>query len=691
MANDRVGAGAAEQEGAVKQLLDGGQSFLALDAAQSAIGQFPSSLKLKQYAARALLNLGATEEAKKILEPLCLSLDPADPHFLQMFDHFRAAAAHVVREPIGTAPSAEARAAFAELIETVGRSQGRISATRAADEETVGLLAKTYKEAWRQSGRLEDARRCRDLYLRAYRQTGGTWTLINAATMSWVVGRLETAAGHAEQSQQDAALARELAQAAVAACGRQLATVAPGERFWLLATQGEALLHLDRDAEAVVAYQQAVAQPHPDDWMLVSAAGQLRLLAQWGFPVPAAIFESLRLPTVVLFVGHMIDRPGRLPPRFPPELEREVRERIEACLTDLDAKIGYSMAACGSDLLFIEAMQEREVESNIVLPFEADDFITTSVGFAGPQWIRRFRRALKLAGSHVTYATTERYLGTSSLFGYANQILHGLAHQRARSVGSEPYLVAVYDEESPALEGGTADVIKRWPDAARVRRIKLPEVSPQRVISTPAPAPQPAPALPPPPPREASRVVRSMLFADVVGFSTLQEDHVPYYMYVFLNAVAKQLRQLPVQPLMINTWGDAIFAVTEHALPLADYALALRRVVCTTDWRKLGLPAAMSVRIALHAGPVFAGTDAITDRPNFFGSHVNRTARIEPVTVPGQVYASQQFVALLTAEQRGAAEPAGGWPFTCEYLGRMNLAKNFGVIPVYSVRSHDRA
>ena len=116
-----------------------------------------------------------------------------------------------------------------------------------------------------------------------------------------------------------------------------------------------------------------------------------------------------------------------------------------------------------------------------------------------------------------------------------------------------------------------------------------------------------------------------MLFADVVGFSTLQEDHVPYYMYVFLKEVAKQLLELPVQPLMVNTWGDAIFAVTEHALPLAAYALALRRVVCHTDWRKLGLPAAMSIRIALHAGPVFEGMDAITGRTNFFGSHVNRT------------------------------------------------------------------
>ena len=255
------------------------------------------------------------------------------------------------------------------------------------------------------------------------------------------------------------------------ACERQLAVTpaagaAAADRFWLLATLGEALLHLDRQAEAIAAYRQAVTTTHPDDWMLVSAAAQLRLLAQLGFAVPAAIVESLRLPAVVLFVGHMIDQPGRTPPRFLPEMEREVRAGIEACLADLDARIGFSMAACGSDLLFIEAMQEREAEANIILPFDAEDFIATSVAFAGPQWVRRFRRALKLAGNHVTYATTERYLGTESLFRYGNQILHGLAQQRARSVGSEPYLVAVYDEHSPAIEGGTADVI----GAGRMRR-----------------------------------------------------------------------------------------------------------------------------------------------------------------------------------------------------------------------------
>ena len=37
------------------------------------------------------------------------------------------------------------------------------------------------------------------------------------------------------------------------------------------------------------------------------------------------------------------------------------------------------------------------------------------------------------------------------------------------------------------------------------------------------------------------------------------------------------------------------------------------------------------MRIGLHTGPVFEDYDAIIGRNNYFGSHVSRAARIEPV------------------------------------------------------------
>jgi class 3 adenylate cyclase len=426
--------------------------------------------------------------------------------------------------------------------------------------------------------------------------------------------------------------------------------------------------------------------------MIGSGYQQLRLLAQWRLPVPQQAFQYLRTPMVALFVGHMIDRPNRQPLRFPPHLEREVRRRLDDCIAELDVKIGYSMGACGADLLAVEALQEREAEVHIVLPFNLDDFIETSVAFPGSDWTRRFRRALKLAGDHVAYATTERYLGTPALFGYADKFLHGVTVQHAKSLGTEAHLIAVYDGVSPPLDGGTADVIARWPDKERLHILELPKANPT-TVSVPAnvvsdtTVPPPQPADQPPPPRAVPRVVRTLLFADVVGYSRLSEDQMPYFMLSLLGEVSKRLRSLPVQPLLIESWGDALYVVMEHAIPMVQYALELRDAICRTDWAALKLPSEITVRIGLHAGPVFEGTDPFTRTPRFFGSHVTRAARIEPITIPGHVFASQQFVALFTAEQRAEASEGNGWPYTCEYLGRMALAKNFSQdFPVYSIR-----
>ena len=93
------------------------------------------------------------------------------------------------------------------------------------------------------------------------------------------------------------------------------------------------------------------------------------------------------------------------------------------------------------------------------------------------------------------------------------------------------------------------------------------------------------------------------------------------------------------------------FVIMDNAVLLAEYALTLQEIVCGTDWTAFGLPSEMSIRIGLHAGPVYEGINPLTGTTTFYGSHVNRAARLESVTVPRQVYATEQFAALLTAEQ----------------------------------------
>ena len=67
----------------------------------------------------------------------------------------------------------------------------------------------------------------------------------------------------------------------------------------------------------------------------------------------------------------------------------------------------------------------------------------------------------------------------------------------------------------------------------------------------------------------------------------------------------------------------------------------------------------------------------LTEQDTFMGAHVSRAARIEPVTPPGNVYASSAFAALAATEKVRE--------FVCEYRGRVPLAKEFGNHPLYHV------
>ena len=66
--------------------------------------------------------------------------------------------------------------------------------------------------------------------------------------------------------------------------------------------------------------------------------------------------------------------------------------------------------------------------------------------------------------------------------------------------------------------------------------------------------------------------------------------------------------------------------------------------------------------------------DPITGSPIYTGPHTSRAARIEPITPPGQVYASSAFAAVAAAS---------GTRFEMKYVGRMPLAKGYGSLGLY--------
>jgi class 3 adenylate cyclase len=533
------------------------------------------------------------------------------------------------------------------LVRTGALEQARaliepICAAGEGDEDLLGLMARIRKDQWRRSGDAQRLRESRDIYLQAFVKTGGFYSGINAASMSRLLGEADRAAG----------LARDVLTICEAAGGRD---------YWAVATTGEALLLLDRGAEAAARYREAAALAG-DDWQAISSSrDQLLLLARHGVAVSEAALDALRPPAVGVFTGHMIDAPGRKTPRFPPEREAAVRAAIDAEIAALDLRIGYSSAACGGDLLFIEAMLDRGAEVNVVLPFAKSDFVETSVRFAGEGWVERFERALERAAS-VQYVTAERHLGDDRLFGFGNRFMSGLALLRARSFSAEPWLIALWDGADGST-GGTADAIGRWPFPERARLIG-------------GGGGEPARAAPEPPP--SARAIKCLLFADMVGFSKLNEEDTPGFVEL-LRRVAARMEASGRKPEFLNTWGDAIFAVTGTAEEMVGYALDLRASLRAAR-SSGGVPSHVDLRTGLHAGPVFEVTDPLTGRPNLYGAHVNRAARIEPITVPGEIYASEQFVALLLSE---TAVRRGAEPWEIEYVGTLALAKAYGAQKLY--------
>lgn len=671
---------------AVKQLLDEGHPLMAFDLATQGLRIFPDDLHLKQLVARAHINAGALAEARAILEPLCHPLRPDDETLERLHRRFRDTVLTLARGPLDE--PRDTREIVSSLFEEIARGVQRVRTDARSDAESMGLLGRVYKDLWRRGHVERDrddqvidfARLSRDTYLRGFEATRDYYPGINAATMSLAIGETETA-------QRLAGEARSIVEERLARADKP--------DYWLLATLGEARLLQGDQQGALTAYKEAAELAGSRHQFLKSSIEQLELLAQLGLDIPKGLFrppksnESVVLtpPTVVLFAGHMIDHKDQASPRFPAgaDAEAAVTKALEEQLEALDARIGYSSAACGADILFIEAMLGRGGEVHILLPFQREDFVAKSVEYAGSRWVQRFDRALRLATS-VKYATQEQFLNDEELFDHGARVARGLAELHAERLRTCAHLVAVYDGGSVGGIGGTGAQVRSWSDTARRHIIDLGQLlgTAKLTESDSQARARIGSAVRSEPEHPWNREIRAMLFADVVGYSKLPEQDTPGY-YKFLERVAGEVAPHAEAGAVVNTWGDAIFVAMQDAKKVADYAFALQHIIRDTDWTTQDITANLDVRIGLHAGPVyFADRDPVTGNTNLYGAHVNRAARIEPITLPGHIFASEQFISLLAAE--AAEQPELRERYAFEYVGTKPLAKRFGSQPLYHLR-----
>jgi class 3 adenylate cyclase len=337
-------------------------------------------------------------------------------------------------------------------------------------------------------------------------------------------------------------------------------------------------------------------------------------------------------------------------------------------LTRNPVAYAYGSLANGADLLWAENLLAAGTELHVVLPFSRDEFVQASVADAGPVWVKRFDRCLG-AATDVSYATDDAFLGDDVLYRYGSELAMGLALLRGRFLEGDVRQLALWDGAPARGTAGTAVDIETWRRGGR----------PVTVVPT-APA-SPGRHRPNPQPPPGGRVVRALLFGDIQGFSKLNDEQLPRFAEHVLGAFAGVLTRHADAIAFRNTWGDGLYVVLEDAMAAAACALELQDTMAMIDFERNGLPSHLGLRLGAHVGPVFPLHDPVLELEAFMGSHVSRTARIEPVTPAGSVYVTEPFAAALELASAG---------FACDYVGHMPAAKKFGRLRMYRLRRVQR-
>jgi len=165
---------------------------------------------------------------------------------------------------------------------------------------------------------------------------------------------------------------------------------------------------------------------------------------------------------------------------------------------------------------------------------------------------------------------------------------------------------------------------------------------------------------------------RTILFMDVVGWSKLSTDEIYAYATTGLHTLSSTLKDYD----FINTWGDAIVATFDSAKCAAENALRIRDFFANS-YPESGVAPGLTCRVSLHVGDVIFCHNALRNGDDIFGEAVHVAARLEPVTMPGNIFCTKR-VADMLSEIRGSAPRV--WP-----IGPQNLAKDFDTLELYVV------
>lgn len=408
------------------------RSILRVLEEWNAIGNVPMPANVPHIAAEKLLGMGAPGEALKILGNI-----PAQPRAVEL------------------------SALAYSLLGEHDKARGLI-ATLVPSAESGGIIGGIFKRRFFDTGNRAWLQGAFEEYERTHQVSPDPYPAINAASIAlWL--------GEPKLSRLRASEAHDLVE-------KKEET----ERtHWDWATLGEAVLLLGDMESAVCYYRKAVAlvPSHRRDIAVMrrQARRNLHELKVSGDRLEAV----LAVGGVACFTGHRLDEPGRRPPRFPQDRVAIVASRIREALDEANIRFGFSSAASGADILFIEQLLLRGGEPTVFLPFVAKEFVESSVGV---KWHERFEAIMArpqvtihvIDGSRPTDQTLE-----AAAYARCNAGILAAAVEAGRLYDETPVLIAVLRKGAGEKKaGGTGEAVRQWEEQLSGRVVLINPLDP---------------------------------------------------------------------------------------------------------------------------------------------------------------------------------------------------------------------
>jgi hypothetical protein len=174
---------------------------------------------------------------------------------------------------------------------------------------------------------------------------------------------------------------------------------------------------------------------------------------------------------VIALAGRRTDAPDAANVRFPPANVDIVKERIRRHLERLTARTLVCSAACGADLVALDAAGELGLRRRVVLPFAEGRFRETSVIDRGAEWGALFDRVLAELLAKNDVVTLESVADDAAAYVAANTRILDEA-QSAAATAEDVVAVLVWEGESR----GEDDLTEAFGREARLRGLPVVHV-----------------------------------------------------------------------------------------------------------------------------------------------------------------------------------------------------------------------